>query len=129
MFESVGAIDLSVPILLFAVIFGLSTDYGVFLLSRVGEARQEGVDDDEAIVIGLERTGKIVTAAALLFAVAMGAFVFSRMIFIKEVAVGTALAVLIDAMLMRTLLSLADEAVRKLDVARPGVRPALGRRA
>ncbi len=103
-FESVGAIDLSVPILLFAVIFGLSTDYGVFLLSRVGEARQEGVDDDEAIVIGLERTGKIITAAALLFAVAMGAFVFSRMIFIKEVAVGTALAVLIDAMLVRTLL-------------------------
>ena len=103
-YESVGALDLSVPILLFAVIFGLSTDYGVFLLSRVGEARRDGASDDEAIVIGLERTGKIITAAALLFAVAMGAFVFSRMIFIKEVAVGTALAVLIDAMLVRTLL-------------------------
>ena len=103
-FESVGAIDLSVPILLFAVIFGLSTDYGVFLLSRVVKRGRTARTDDEAIVIGLERTGKIITAAALLFAVAMGAFVFSRMIFIKEVAVGTALAVLIDAMLVRTLL-------------------------
>ncbi len=103
-YESVGAIDLSVPILLFAVIFGLSTDYGVFLLSRVAEARRDGEDDTAAIATGLERTGKIITAAALLFAVAMGAFVFSRMIFIKEVAVGTALAVLIDAMLVRTLL-------------------------
>jgi uncharacterized membrane protein YdfJ with MMPL/SSD domain len=103
-YSSRGALDTSLPVLLFAVVFGLSTDYGVFLLSRVSEARRGGWDDRESIEIGLERTGRIITAAALLFAVAMGAFVFSQMIFIKEVAVGTALAVLIDATLVRALL-------------------------
>jgi uncharacterized membrane protein YdfJ with MMPL/SSD domain len=100
----VGALDTSVPILLFAVVFGLSTDYGVFLTSRIAEAREQGEGDAEAIGVGLERTGRIITAAALLFAVAMGAFVFSEMIFIKEVAVGTSVAVLVDAALVRTLL-------------------------
>jgi RND superfamily putative drug exporter len=103
-YSGVGAVDISVPILLFAVIFGLSTDYGVFLLSRIAEARREGAGDDTAIAVGLERTGRSITAAALLFAVAMGAFVFSEMVFIKEVAIGTALAVLIDATLVRALL-------------------------
>jgi uncharacterized membrane protein YdfJ with MMPL/SSD domain len=103
-YEGVGAIDISIPILLFAVIFGLSTDYGVFLLSRITEARRGGASDDAAIAVGLERTGHIITAAAVLFAVVMGAFIFSRMIFIKEVAVGTALAVIVDATLVRALL-------------------------
>ena len=58
------------PILLFAVAFGLSTDYAVFLLSRIKEARDNGASDSECVAIGLERTGRIVTAAALLFAVA-----------------------------------------------------------
>ena len=92
------------PILLFAVVFGLSTDYGVFLLSRIKEARDYGRPDSEAVAIGLERTGRIVTAAALLFAIAIGAFATSQIIFIKENGVGTALAVLIDASLIRALL-------------------------
>jgi RND superfamily putative drug exporter len=86
------------------VAFGLSTDYGVFLLSRIKEARDGGADDSEAVAIGLERTGRIVTAAALLFAVAIGAFVTSGVIFIKENGLGTALAVLIDASIIRALL-------------------------
>jgi uncharacterized membrane protein YdfJ with MMPL/SSD domain len=102
-YSGVGALDISVPILLFAVIFGLSTDYGVFLLSRVSEARRTE-SDARAIAVGLEGSGRIITAAAILFAVAMGSFVFSQMIFIKEVAVGTALAVLIDATLVRAFL-------------------------
>ncbi len=102
-YSGVGALDISVPILLFAVIFGLSTDYGVFLLSRVAELRRTE-SGPRAIAVGLERTGKIITAAAILFAVAMGSFVFSQMIFIKEVAVGTALAVLVDATLVRAFL-------------------------
>jgi RND superfamily putative drug exporter len=102
-YSGVGALDISVPILLFAVIFGLSTDYGVFLLSRVTEARRTN-PGPRAIALGLEQTGRIITAAAILFAVAMGSFVFSQMIFIKEVAVGTALAVLIDATLIRAFL-------------------------
>jgi uncharacterized membrane protein YdfJ with MMPL/SSD domain len=102
-YSGVGALDISVPILLFAVIFGLSTDYSVFLLSRVAEAR-ETEPGPRAIALGLERSGRIITAAAILFAVAMGSFVFSQMVFIKEVAVGTALAVLIDATLVRAFL-------------------------
>jgi RND superfamily putative drug exporter len=102
-YTGVGALDISVPILLFAVIFGLSTDYGVFLLSRVSEARRTA-SDRRALAVGLEGTGRIITAAAVLFAVAMGSFVFSQMVFIKEVAVGTALAVLVDATLVRAFL-------------------------
>jgi RND superfamily putative drug exporter len=89
---------------LFAVVFGLSTDYGVFLLSRIKEARDGGYSDADAVAVGLERTGRIVTAAALLFSIAIGAFVTSKLIFIKELGLGTALAVLIDATIIRALL-------------------------
>jgi RND superfamily putative drug exporter len=99
-----GALEQTMPILLFAVVFGLSTDYGVFLLSRIKEARDHGASDSECVAIGLERTGRIVTAAAVLFAIAIGAFATSQIIFIKENGVGTALAVLIDASLIRALL-------------------------
>jgi RND superfamily putative drug exporter len=91
-------------VLLFAVAFGLSTDYAVFLLSRIKEARDRGLDDRAAVAAGLERAGRIVTAAAVLFTVAIGAFATSKIIFIKEVGVGTALAVLIDATIIRALL-------------------------
>ncbi len=103
-YSSPGAIEQTMPILLFAVAFGLSTDYAVFLLSRIKEARDNGASDSESVAIGLERTGRIVTAAALLFAVAMFAFATSQIIFIKENGVGTALAVLIDASIVRALL-------------------------
>jgi uncharacterized membrane protein YdfJ with MMPL/SSD domain len=103
-YTSPGALEQTMPILLFAVAFGLSTDYAVFLLSRIKEARDNGASDSESVAIGLERTGRIVTAAALLFAVAMGAFATSEIIFIKENGVGTALAVLIDASIIRALL-------------------------
>jgi uncharacterized membrane protein YdfJ with MMPL/SSD domain len=103
-YTSPGAIEQTMPILLFAVAFGLSTDYAVFLLSRIKEARDNGASDSESVAIGLERTGRIVTAAALLFAVAMFAFATSKIIFIKENGIGTALAVLIDASIIRALL-------------------------
>jgi uncharacterized membrane protein YdfJ with MMPL/SSD domain len=103
-YTSPGALEQTMPILLFAVAFGLSTDYAVFLLSRIKEARDNGASESESVAIGLERTGRIVTAAALLFAVAMGAFATSEIIFIKENGVGTALAVLIDASIIRALL-------------------------
>jgi len=103
-YASPGAIEQTMPILLFAIAFGLSTDYAVFLLSRIKEARDNGASDSESVAIGLERTGRIVTAAALLFAVAMFAFATSKIIFIKENGVGTALAVLIDASIIRALL-------------------------
>ena len=66
-YTSQGALEPTQPLFLFAVAFGLSTDYGVFLLSRIKEARDGGAPDSEAVAVGLERTGRIVTAAALLF--------------------------------------------------------------
>jgi RND superfamily putative drug exporter len=103
-YSSQGALDATQPIFLAAVAFGLATDYGVFLLSRIKEARDNGVSDSEAVAVGLERTGRIVTAAAILFAVAIGAFATSKLVFIKELGLGTALAVLIDASIIRALL-------------------------
>ena len=103
-YTSQGALETTQPVLIFALAFGLSTDYGVFLLSRIKEARDQGASDSEAVAIGLERTGRIVTAAALLFSIAIGAFATSEIIFVKENGVGTALAVLIDATIIRALL-------------------------
>jgi RND superfamily putative drug exporter len=103
-FTSQNALDSSMPILLFAVAFGLSTDYGVFLLQRIQEARKETSDPDDAIAIGLARSGGQITAAALLFAVAMGVFAFSELVYVKEVAIGTAVAVLVDATIVRGFL-------------------------
>jgi uncharacterized membrane protein YdfJ with MMPL/SSD domain len=103
-FTSQGALESSQPVLLFAVAFGLSTDYGVFLLTRIKEAHDNGASNQEAVALGLERTGRIVTFAALLFVIAIGAFATSQIIFIKQLGVGTALAVLIDATIVRALL-------------------------
>jgi RND superfamily putative drug exporter len=103
-YQSTGALDATQPILLFVIGFGLATDYGVFLLSRIKEAHDGGMANSRAVAVGLERTGRIVTAAALLFAVAIGAFTTSQLVFIKELGLGTALAVLIDASVIRALL-------------------------
>jgi uncharacterized membrane protein YdfJ with MMPL/SSD domain len=103
-YTSQGALEQTMPVLLFALAFGLSTDYAVFLLSRIKEARDAGAPNSEAVAIGLERTGRIVTAAALLFAIAIGAFATSEIIFIKQNGLGTALAVLLDATIIRAFL-------------------------
>ena len=103
-FVSAGGVEATQPVLLFAIAFGLATDYGVFLLSRIKEARDRGLDDRAAVAFGVERTGRIVTAAALLFCVAIGAFATSSILFIKLLGVGTALAVAIDATVVRALL-------------------------
>ena len=103
-YSSQGALDTSQPVLLFAVAFGLSTDYGVFLLSRIKEGHDAGLNTRESVARGMERTGRIVTAAAVLFCVAIGAFATSQVVFIKELGVGTAVAVLIDATIVRALL-------------------------
>lgn len=103
-YTSQGALDNTQPIIVLIVAFGLSTDYGVFLLSRIKEARESGMDDTEAVTIGVGRTGRIITAAALLFCVAIGVFATSQIVFIKELGIGAALAVLIDATVVRALL-------------------------
>jgi RND superfamily putative drug exporter len=103
-YHSLGALDATQPILLFAIGFGLATDYGVFLLARIKEAHDAGAPNSEAVALGLERTGRIVTSAALLFAVAVGAFATSQIVFIKELGIGAALVVLLDASIVRALL-------------------------
>ncbi len=91
-------------LVLVAIVFGLSTDYGVFLLARIKEAHDGGLANADAVAVGLQRTGAIVTAAAILLAVALGAFVTSQLVFLKELGVGAAFAVLIDAFVVRALL-------------------------
>ena len=87
-----------------ALVFALSTDYGVFLLGRIKEARATAGSEREAVAIGVERTGAVVTAAAILLAVAIGAFITSSISFIQQVGVATAAGVLIDAFIVRTFL-------------------------
>ncbi|GAC1504166.1 MAG: MMPL family transporter [Candidatus Dormibacteraceae bacterium] len=103
-YASQGALESTQPVLLFAIVFGLSTDYGVFLLTRIKEAHDAGVPNKEAVAIGLQRTGRIITAAALLFCVASGAFATSQIIFIKELGIGIAAGVLVDATIVRAFL-------------------------
>ena len=103
-FSPIGGLEESNLVLLFVVAFALSTDYGVFLFGRIKEAHDDGLPTREAVAYGVERTGRLITAAALLFCVAVGAFVTSHIFFIKQFGLGTALAVAIDATFVRALL-------------------------
>jgi uncharacterized membrane protein YdfJ with MMPL/SSD domain len=103
-FTPIGGLEESNLVLLFVVAFALSTDYGVFLFGRIKEAHDGGMATRDAVAYGVERTGRLITAAALLFCVAVGAFVTSHIFFIKQFGVGTALAVAIDATFVRALL-------------------------
>ena len=103
-FQSSGSIDATQPVLIFAIAFGLSMDYEVFLLSRIKERFDELGDNRAAISSGLQRTGWLITSAALLLAVVLGAFGSSKIIFLQEIGIGLAIAVIIDATLVRMLL-------------------------
>jgi RND superfamily putative drug exporter len=103
-YKTQGGLEVTQPLVLLAIAFGLSTDYGVFLLTRIKEARDAGASNEQAVATGLQRTGRIVTAAALLLCIAIGAFATSQIVFVKQVGIGTALAVLIDATIVRCLL-------------------------
>jgi RND superfamily putative drug exporter len=87
-----------------AIVFALSTDYGVFLLGRIKEARDNGETERESVAVGLARTGRVVTAAAILLAVAIGAFSTSSISFIQQIGIAAATGVLLDAFVVRTLL-------------------------
>ncbi|HET6664540.1 MAG TPA: MMPL family transporter [Acidimicrobiales bacterium] len=100
-FTATGSLNAAMPILMFCVAFGLSMDYEVMLLSRIKEEHDNGSDSVRSVAVGLERTGRIVTAAAVLIAVVMIAFATSRVSFIKLFGVGLTLAVLADAFLIR----------------------------
>ncbi len=99
-----GGVEPSNFLVTAAIVFALSTDYGVFLLGRIKEARDGGLPEREAVAVGLATTGRVVTAAAILLAVAIGAFSTSSISFIQQIGVATATGVLIDAFVVRTLL-------------------------
>ncbi|MFC4036517.1 MMPL family transporter [Streptomyces polygonati] len=103
-FTSTGSIETTLPVLMFCVAFGLSMDYGVFLLSRIKEEYDRTGDHRASIVFGLSRTGGLITAAAVILAVVMVAIGTSRVTNTKMLGLGIALAVLMDAMVVRTLL-------------------------
>ena len=103
-FTPTGTIDTSMPVLLFCIAFGLSMDYEVFLLSRIKEEHDRTGDTVAAVAAGLERTGRIVTTAAALLAIVFVAFATSQVSFLKLFGIGTALAILVDATLIRALL-------------------------
>ena len=100
-FTATGSLTATIPVLMFCAAFGLSMDYEVFLLSRIKEEHDRGRDNVAAVATGLERTGSIVTAAALLMAVVFVAFATSRVSFIKLFGIGLTLAVLLDAFVIR----------------------------
>lgn len=103
-FTPTGTIEVTMPVLMFAVAFGLSMDYEVFLLSRIKEEYDLTGDNDHSVAVGLESTGRIVTAAALLLAVVLVAFGMSGVSTLKLFGLGMALAVLVDATLVRATL-------------------------
>jgi RND superfamily putative drug exporter len=93
-----------IPVMMFAILFGLSMDYEVFLLSRIREEYLSGGDTSRAVVEGLTRTARVITAAAAIMVAVFGAFVFSGEVFLKLIGVGLAAAVLIDATVVRMVL-------------------------
>ncbi len=103
-FSSSGFLDSIIPILLFCILFGLSMDYEVFLLSRIREEWLLTHDNRRAVARGLEKTGGVITNAALLFVIVAGAFTFTSIVVTKEMGLGMALAVLVNATIIRTLL-------------------------
>lgn len=103
-FTATGTLDPSTPILMFAVIFGLSMDYEVFLLSRIREHYLATGDNDAAIATGLQHTGGVITGAALMLGVVVAAFSLSQVTFTKLMGVGTAVALIVDVTIVRLAL-------------------------
>ena len=103
-FQPLGFVEASLPIVMFCVLFGLSMDYEVFLLSRIQEAHLDGADNATSVARGLERSGRIITSAAAIVVLVSLSFVAADIVLIKALGLGTAIAVFLDATLVRALL-------------------------
>jgi RND superfamily putative drug exporter len=104
-FNSLGSIEATVPILLFTIIFGLSMDYEIFLLSRVSEAYRRNGDNAGAVVEGLEKSGLIITGAAAILIVVAASFVLADVIVVKSIGLGLAIAIFMDVTIVRALVA------------------------
>ena len=98
-----GFTEATVPILIFAIVFGLSVDYEVFLLSRIKEHWDETGDNELAVRKGMEQTGRIVTSAALILVLVAGSFATADIVIVKALGLGTAIAIALDASIVRAL--------------------------
>ncbi|MFL6152650.1 MAG: MMPL family transporter [Ornithinibacter sp.] len=103
-FTSAGALENTIPLLVLAFGFGLSMDYEVFLLSRIVELHEQGHDTREAVTLGLQRSGRIITSAALLMVIVFAGFAAGDLLVMKEMGTALVLAIIIDATLVRMLL-------------------------
>ena len=103
-FTVTGTLDTSIVILIAVVVFGLSMDYEVFLLSRIREEHDAGKSNEDAVAVGLQRSARIITAAAMILAFVFASFVLSGVTSIKSMGFGVALAVILDATIVRALL-------------------------
>ena len=103
-FTSTGFLEATIPILLFTILFGLSMDYEVFLLTRIKEIYDETGDNAQSVALGLEKTGRIITSAALVLVLVAGSFTFGDIIIIKALGLGIALAIFLDSTVVRALL-------------------------
>jgi RND superfamily putative drug exporter len=102
--SGLGFVETSVPIFIFAVVFGLSMDYEVFLVSRIVEGHQQGMTDRQAVVHALTATGGVISSAALIMVLVFSVFIFSNVVLIKTLSLGLSIAVLLDATLVRLAL-------------------------
>ena len=98
------AVEVVTLAFLMAILFGLATDYAVLVMARIKEQHDRGATNEEAVATGIGRTGRVITAAAVMIAVVLGAFAVSPVFFMKQVAIGQAVGVLVDAMIVRALL-------------------------
>jgi uncharacterized membrane protein YdfJ with MMPL/SSD domain len=103
-FEPLGFVEASLPVVMFSLLFGLSMDYEVFLLSRMREVWDETGDNRLAVSTGLARSGRIITGAALILVVVAASFATADVVLIKALGLGIAIAVAIDATIVRALL-------------------------
>ncbi len=103
-FNAVGIIEIFMPLFLFAVLFGLSMDYHMLVLSRIKEAYDSGLSNEESVSVGIKATAALITSAAAIMVLVFGAFSLSSAMFMKQMGVGLGVAILIDATLIRAVL-------------------------
>lgn len=103
-FTADGSLDRLVPLILFVVLFSLSMDYEVFLLTRIRERWRRTGNNTQAVAIGLQKTGGMITSAALLFVLVSGSFLFTSLVVTKELGLGITVSILVDATIIRSLL-------------------------
>jgi RND superfamily putative drug exporter len=104
-FEPMGVIEATTPILLFSIIFGLSMDYEIFLLSRVSEAYKRTGDNTAAVAEGLRKSGRIITGAASILIVVALSFLVADVVLVKAIGLGLAIAIFVDVTIVRALLA------------------------